>query len=279
MVDGVVHYCVANMPGAVPRTSTFALNNATLPYILSLAESRARRRGHRRSRLRQGRQHLRRPRSPAGRWRSRRGSRIASSASSVRAGVAPDVVFATPCAPGVLAPRTALGATARRETTASAELAPGDLEPQPTEVSRHRRFEGERRSGGGVGQSQLPGVAARVAGTIAAPTRRSARKGAPARLAVHRIADDGEAATLEVHADLVSATGAQVELEQRQSSAGGDGAIERERGAAARRSPSSACDPWDRGRWRRRSRRSVDRGARRRSRDRACPPHARRRRA
>lgn len=34
--EGVVHYCVANMPGAVPRTSTFALNNATLPFILSL---------------------------------------------------------------------------------------------------------------------------------------------------------------------------------------------------------------------------------------------------
>ena len=37
IVDEVVHYCVANMPGAVPRTSTFALNNATLPYILKLA--------------------------------------------------------------------------------------------------------------------------------------------------------------------------------------------------------------------------------------------------
>jgi alanine dehydrogenase len=36
-VDGVVHYCVANMPGAVPRTSTLALNNATLPYALDLA--------------------------------------------------------------------------------------------------------------------------------------------------------------------------------------------------------------------------------------------------
>ena len=35
---GVIHYCVANMPGAVPRTSTFALNNATLPYVLSLAD-------------------------------------------------------------------------------------------------------------------------------------------------------------------------------------------------------------------------------------------------
>jgi len=37
IVDGVVHYCVANMPGAVPKTSTFALNHATLPYILRLA--------------------------------------------------------------------------------------------------------------------------------------------------------------------------------------------------------------------------------------------------
>jgi alanine dehydrogenase len=37
-VDGVVHYCVTNMPGAVPRTSTFALNNATLPYIKALAD-------------------------------------------------------------------------------------------------------------------------------------------------------------------------------------------------------------------------------------------------
>jgi alanine dehydrogenase len=37
VVDGVVHYCVANMPGGVPRTSTFALNNATLPYALALA--------------------------------------------------------------------------------------------------------------------------------------------------------------------------------------------------------------------------------------------------
>ena len=36
-VDGVVHYCVANMPGAVPRTSTYALNNATLPFTLALA--------------------------------------------------------------------------------------------------------------------------------------------------------------------------------------------------------------------------------------------------
>jgi alanine dehydrogenase len=37
-VEGVLHYCVANMPGAVPRTSTFALTNATLPYALKLAK-------------------------------------------------------------------------------------------------------------------------------------------------------------------------------------------------------------------------------------------------
>jgi len=37
VVDGIIHYCVANMPGAVARTSTFALNNATLPFVLRLA--------------------------------------------------------------------------------------------------------------------------------------------------------------------------------------------------------------------------------------------------
>ena len=38
VVDGIVHYCVANMPGAVARTSTFALNHATLPFALALAD-------------------------------------------------------------------------------------------------------------------------------------------------------------------------------------------------------------------------------------------------
>ncbi len=38
LVDDVVHYCVANMPGAVPKTSTFALNNVTLPHVLALAD-------------------------------------------------------------------------------------------------------------------------------------------------------------------------------------------------------------------------------------------------
>ncbi|MEE4211490.1 MAG: hypothetical protein V2I43_19765, partial [Parvularcula sp.] len=40
-VDGIVHYCVANMPGAVPRTSTFALNNVTLPHTLNIANNGA----------------------------------------------------------------------------------------------------------------------------------------------------------------------------------------------------------------------------------------------
>jgi alanine dehydrogenase len=38
LVDGVLHYCVTNMPGAVPRTSTFALTNATLPFVRALAD-------------------------------------------------------------------------------------------------------------------------------------------------------------------------------------------------------------------------------------------------
>ena len=42
-VDGVVHYCVTNMPGAVARTSTFALNNVTLPFVLALADNGLRR--------------------------------------------------------------------------------------------------------------------------------------------------------------------------------------------------------------------------------------------
>jgi alanine dehydrogenase len=37
-VDGITHYCVTNMPGAVPITSTYALTNATLPYVIDLAD-------------------------------------------------------------------------------------------------------------------------------------------------------------------------------------------------------------------------------------------------
>jgi alanine dehydrogenase len=38
-VDGIIHYCVANMPGAVPVTSAQALNNATLPFVIKLADN------------------------------------------------------------------------------------------------------------------------------------------------------------------------------------------------------------------------------------------------
>jgi alanine dehydrogenase len=38
VVDDVVHYCVGNMPGAVPRTSTYALTNVTLPYVVAIAD-------------------------------------------------------------------------------------------------------------------------------------------------------------------------------------------------------------------------------------------------
>ena len=40
IVDDILHYCVTNMPALVPRTSTFALTNATLPYVLDLAGAR-----------------------------------------------------------------------------------------------------------------------------------------------------------------------------------------------------------------------------------------------
>jgi alanine dehydrogenase len=39
VVEGVLHYCVANMPGAVARTSTFALTNATFPYLRAIAKA------------------------------------------------------------------------------------------------------------------------------------------------------------------------------------------------------------------------------------------------
>ena len=54
VVDEVVHYCVANMPGAVARTSTFALNNATLPFVIALANKGYRRALIEDTHLRQG---------------------------------------------------------------------------------------------------------------------------------------------------------------------------------------------------------------------------------
>jgi alanine dehydrogenase len=54
VVDGVVHYCVSNMPAAVPHTSTFALTNATFPYLLELADHGLEGVGARHAGLRQG---------------------------------------------------------------------------------------------------------------------------------------------------------------------------------------------------------------------------------
>jgi alanine dehydrogenase len=54
VVDGVVHYMVANMPGAVPRTSAFALNNATLPFTLALADKGWRKALHEDAHLKNG---------------------------------------------------------------------------------------------------------------------------------------------------------------------------------------------------------------------------------
>lgn len=54
MVDGIVHYCVANMPGAVGRTSTYALTNATLPYVLNLANKGYKKAAHDHPDLREG---------------------------------------------------------------------------------------------------------------------------------------------------------------------------------------------------------------------------------
>ena len=53
-VDGVIHYCVANMPGAVARTSTFALTNSTLRYALELANKGVEARGRARTRISRG---------------------------------------------------------------------------------------------------------------------------------------------------------------------------------------------------------------------------------
>ena len=53
-VDGITHYCVTNMPGAVPITSTYALTNATLPYVLALADHGVRGRDRARSRAAPG---------------------------------------------------------------------------------------------------------------------------------------------------------------------------------------------------------------------------------
>ena len=97
---GVVHYAVGNMPGAVPHTSTYALTNATLPYILAVALDGAVGCGAPRPGARARRQHRRRPghesagrRVPRGRPR-RPGRGVRLTATDVtptpRAGATPD---------------------------------------------------------------------------------------------------------------------------------------------------------------------------------------------
>jgi alanine dehydrogenase len=54
VLDGIVHYCVANMPAAVARTSTYALNNVTLPFALAIAEKGWRRALYEDTRLKAG---------------------------------------------------------------------------------------------------------------------------------------------------------------------------------------------------------------------------------
>ncbi len=96
-VDEILHYCVANMPGAVPVTATRALTNATLPYVRRLAQQ-ARRGVRRRSRLRAGTQRQgRRDRLRARRDRlraGRAGGRLVADQSAVPPGIAsPGSVF------------------------------------------------------------------------------------------------------------------------------------------------------------------------------------------
>ena len=85
VVDGVVHYCVTNMPGAVGRTSTYALCNVTLPYVLQLAKQRlaGRRRG--RPGRRRGREHRPGTRHQPGRRRDLRPA-LHSAANAGRRG-------------------------------------------------------------------------------------------------------------------------------------------------------------------------------------------------
>ena len=73
-VDGIIHYCVANMPGAVPITATYALTNATLPYAIALADQGVAGAIEKDPGLRPGRQRRRRQgHAPGGRRSRRRG--------------------------------------------------------------------------------------------------------------------------------------------------------------------------------------------------------------
>ena len=81
VVDGVVHYCVSNMPAAVPHTSTFALTNATFPYLLELADHGLEGACARHRRPPPGRQHVQRLRDAPRRGRIA-GTRVARTGGS-----------------------------------------------------------------------------------------------------------------------------------------------------------------------------------------------------
>ena len=76
VVDDVVHYCVGNMPGAVPRTSTYALTNVTLPYVLAIAGAGVEAAIHADPALALGRQHVGRRRDERGGRRGDRSHRV-----------------------------------------------------------------------------------------------------------------------------------------------------------------------------------------------------------
>ena len=120
LVDGVVHYGVANMPALVPRTSTFALTNATLPYVARAGRARRGRGGPREPRARQGRERLGRrrsctPGSPSRSARPRRPWRRCSAEDPRR-----DVGVQLPGVARHLLPRQAPGRRRCSRTTSSA---------------------------------------------------------------------------------------------------------------------------------------------------------------
>ncbi len=104
-VDGIIHYCVANMPGAVARTSAFALNNATLPFALKIAnlgaeeamrqdpESRRRAQRVRRQDPARGGRRSARPAVRAGRGLRRCGARFAERRDALLDQRTPACVF------------------------------------------------------------------------------------------------------------------------------------------------------------------------------------------
>ena len=87
-VDGVLHYCVANMPGAVPVTSTRALTNATMPYIVHVADKGVGAGGEGEPRAGQGRQRRRRQGHLRSRSPRRRASRTPSCFDALAAAAA-----------------------------------------------------------------------------------------------------------------------------------------------------------------------------------------------